>query len=240
MKRWLRVLAAAAALVSAAACGGSAIRAAGTDEQQETKLAAGEILTSSTTDPLTKSNLGIVTGVIDAPVEKVWAVMSDYDNFQKFMPFMKETKVSNSEGTVADMKVTWNNVNIPVSALPISIQYWSLIRIRTYPRTYYAEFQQLEGELKRVEGTFLLEPFPKAGGEKSRIVISMIFQIGDILDLGARGFFEQLLPYFISNLRSHIRTLDLNLVEVKPWATIPKVNVDEHLENLGDLSDTLR
>jgi len=227
--------------VMAAGCGGDKIRAAGADDLQEAKLAKGEILTSTTTDPLTKANLGIVTGVINLPPEKLWAILSDYDSFQKYMPFMKETQVVSSQDTTANVKVSWNNANIPISVLPISISYWSLLRIRTYPRTYYAEFQQLEGDMKRVEGTFLLEPFPKAGGSQSRIVISMIFQIGDILDLGARGFMDQLLPSFISNMRNYVKTIDPNLAEVKPWAQIPKVNMQESIDKLPEnMQDMMR
>ncbi len=241
MKSWGLWCGLALVMAAVAGCGGDKIRAAGADDKQEAKLAKGDILTSTTTDPVTKSNLGIVTGVIDLPPEKLWPILSDYDSFQKYMPFMKETKVVSNQDTVANVKVSWNNANLPISVLPISISYWSLLRIRTYPRTYYAEFQQVEGDMKRVEGTFLLEPFPKAGGKQSRIVISMIFQIGDILDLGARGFMEQLLPSFISNMRNYVKTVDPDLAETKPWAMVPKVNLQENLDKLpNDMQDLMR
>lgn len=241
IRRYLAAILGTVLFVCASGCGGAKIRAAGTDEKQEARLAAGDVLTSSTTDPLTKANLGIVTGVLEAPVEQVWAALSDYEAFQRYMPFMKETRVVRSEGTTAELRVTWDNVNLPVSAVPVSIQYWSLLRIRTYPRTYYGEFQQVEGELKRVEGTILLEPFPAPESPRTRIVVSIIFQIGDILDIGARGFFETLLPSYVHNLRKYLKSIDPTLIETKPWAQIPRINSSEHLDTISDeVRDALR
>ncbi|MCW5828503.1 MAG: SRPBCC family protein [Deltaproteobacteria bacterium] len=227
-------------VVLAAGCASPEIRAAGADKEQEARLARGEVLTSSTTDPLTKANLGIVTGVIDYPVEQVWAVVSDYDRFSRFIPLMKESQVVSHEGTMATVRVLWDNANLPISFIPISIQYWSHLRIKTYPRTYFAEFQQIEGNLKRAEGTFLLEPFPDAAGKRSRVVISIVFQIGDILDLGARGFFERIMPYYVTNMRRHLTTLDPSTAETRPWAQVPQVDMQKQIDALSDIDDVLR
>lgn len=50
------------------------------------RLAAGEIIFTSEKVPGSSARRGEVTGVVDAPVEKVWQVITDANHFQEFMP----------------------------------------------------------------------------------------------------------------------------------------------------------
>jgi len=50
------------------------------------RLAAGEIIVSSENVPGSTTKRGEVLGVVDAPPEKVWQVITDVNHFHEFMP----------------------------------------------------------------------------------------------------------------------------------------------------------
>lgn len=61
------------------------------------RLAAGEIIASSDNLPGSTAKRGEVTGVVDAPPEMVWRVISDVNHFQEFMPRTLKSQVVTPE-----------------------------------------------------------------------------------------------------------------------------------------------
>jgi hypothetical protein len=60
--------------------------AAGSQDEPLNGLSAGEIMVSTQAVPGTSLKRAEVTGVIDAPPEIVWRVITDINNFKYFMP----------------------------------------------------------------------------------------------------------------------------------------------------------
>lgn len=65
--------------------------AVGTQADLDQKLAAGEIIVSTKGDPGKSLQCAEMMGVIDAPPEIVWQVISDLNNFKNFMPRMRNS-----------------------------------------------------------------------------------------------------------------------------------------------------
>ena len=61
------------------------------------RLAAGEIITDFEEVPGSNLKKGRVTGVVAAPPEKVWEVVTDANNFQFFMPRMLRSRLLRQE-----------------------------------------------------------------------------------------------------------------------------------------------
>lgn len=62
-----------------------------------TQIIKGEIIITTEKVPDTNVLIGKATGLIDAPIEKVWAVISDYNHFRDFMPRFKESFIVKKE-----------------------------------------------------------------------------------------------------------------------------------------------
>jgi ribosome-associated toxin RatA of RatAB toxin-antitoxin module len=77
---------------------------AGAPDDLQRRLAAGEIIATTEKDPGTSLIRGEMTGVIDAPPEIVWQVITDVNNFKYFMPRTK------------------NSMAVPAEKIPLILQ----------------------------------------------------------------------------------------------------------------------
>lgn len=149
--------------------------------QEEEALRRGELIVDITRKPGCDTRVGKVTGVIDAPRERVWKVISDYNEHKKFMPNLLECFVlrpealellegvlpedlSSLEGQLREYKC---------DDLPGSIVYtygmgdfpWPMpnkryvLRIERDAYRFTARANMLVGEMKVNESSWELEPY---------------------------------------------------------------------------------
>ena len=80
---------------------------AGTDDDLRHKFQRGEIIVTATAEPGTCLKRGEVIGIIDAPPEIVWQVITDVNNFKYFMPrTLNSMAVAAGEGSLDREKQT--------------------------------------------------------------------------------------------------------------------------------------
>lgn len=121
-------------------------------ESEDDKLKRGDILISFRPSP--SSNLSEVTGVIlfKAPLELVWKVVTDYNNYDRFLPDIRSSRVERKEG-----EVVWQRVEVR-SLWPFSDDGY-LLQITHRPTAGEIEWRMVEGSLQNLYGRWKLEPF---------------------------------------------------------------------------------
>lgn len=62
------------------------------------RLGKGEILAALIDDPANPVKKGVAIGVVDAPPEKVFATVGDYEHFTDFMPYIQKAVVDKRDG----------------------------------------------------------------------------------------------------------------------------------------------
>jgi len=121
-------------------------------ENEDDKLKRGDILISFRPSPF--SDLSEVTGVIlfNAPLAIVWKVLTNYDDYARFLPDISQSKVERKEGAVVWQRVEVHNL----WPLP---DFHYLLKITNRPEAGEIGWQMLEGNLKNLYGRWKLEPF---------------------------------------------------------------------------------
>jgi len=106
--------------------------------------------------------------VINTPVEKVFAVIKDYERYPEFLPEVKSTRVSNRQGDEVD-------VQYEVDVLK-KIRY--TLRLKEEPPSRIS-WTFVEGELMRDNrGNWLLEDL---GGGKTRATYNIEMKLGPLV-----------------------------------------------------------
>jgi len=106
--------------------------------------------------------------VINTPVEKVFAVIKDYERYPEFLPEVKSTRISNRQGDEVD-------VQYEVDVLK-KIRY--TLRLKEEPPSRIS-WTFVEGELMRDNrGHWLLEDL---GGGKTRATYNIEMQLGPLV-----------------------------------------------------------
>ncbi|MBL4795274.1 MAG: SRPBCC domain-containing protein [Pseudomonadales bacterium] len=59
--------------------------------------------------------------IIDAPKEKIWALLTDFDNYSNWNSFITKAKGTPSSGRTVKIKVRANNVTLPTITAKIRI-----------------------------------------------------------------------------------------------------------------------
>lgn len=121
-------------------------------ESEDDKLKRGDILISFRPSPF--SDLSEVTGVIlfNAPLALVWKVLTNYDDYARFLPDISQSKLERKEGDVAWQRVEVHNLWL----LP---DFHYLLKITHRPEAGEIEWQMVEGSLKSLYGRWKLESF---------------------------------------------------------------------------------
>lgn len=89
-----------------------------------------------------------------------WAVLTDYDNYEKFLPDVAESKILENDGGTK----VFEQVKVIRAAI---FSRKSLIRIavnETYPQKI--SFRMTSGELKSLQGTWTIQPLSSASGNQ--------------------------------------------------------------------------
>jgi len=106
--------------------------------------------------------------VINTPVEKVFAVIKDYERYPEFLPEVKSTRISNRQGDEVD-------VQYEVDVLK-KIRY--TLRLKEEPPSRIS-WTFVEGELMRDNrGHWLLEDL---GGGKTRATYNIEMKLGPLV-----------------------------------------------------------
>lgn len=99
--------------------------------------------------------------LVNAPLDKAWEVLTDYDNFENFLPNIESSALLESDGN----RNVFEQVNV-IKVIPF-VTTRSRIEIQsveTYPQR--VEFSLVRGDLDALDGVWQLEPIATADGER--------------------------------------------------------------------------
>ena len=123
--------------------------------------------------------------LIDASPEMAWEVLTDYDNFEQFLPNVEDSQLLESEG---DRRV-FRQLNV-ISVVPGVVDIRSQVKIASVldnPRR--VDFELVEGDLALLEGVWSLEPVvDENGGLANKVLITHQVDI-DPGESSPRGLF---------------------------------------------------
>ena len=140
-------------------------------EDTESRLARGEILTSSRTIAGSDLPEGTVQAVIDAPPAKVWPFIDDCAHYAKTMPRVVKSKLVERSGEHVKCQIT---VKIPVLGELTSVT--DAVHVAGPPR-WSRTWHLLSGEdYKTNEGSWTLTAFD-AAGTRTRAVYKLHAEI---------------------------------------------------------------
>jgi len=136
-------------------------------------LKKGEIIVKYR-EKLEGTDLRIVeaTGVVDAPRDRVWKVIGDYENYEEFMPQVCESEVRKKEGNT-----TWQYQKLSIPWPLPGNGTWYLIRLRHQPEKYFVQWEMEEGNIDTNYGSWKLEPFGEKG-DKTLAIYSLVVDPG--------------------------------------------------------------
>ena len=130
--------------------------------QERAALEAGQVMVSAARD----GDNGQFTArvLIDASVAQAWEVLTDYDNFEKFLPNIENSELLESE----DNRRVFEQMNV-ISVIPTVLEISSRVVIEStedYPKV--VGFQLVEGDLEALQGIWQLDPvtIDEAGTEQ--------------------------------------------------------------------------
>lgn len=102
-----------------------------------------------------------VAMTVNASVEEVWAVMTDWDNMEKFIPGITSSEIVKRDGNSYRVKQAGK---VPLG--PFSISYEAVRDIEVVLRLESMRFQGVSGDFERLDGTVNLV----REGEATRVV----------------------------------------------------------------------
>lgn len=105
--------------------------------------------------------------LIDAPIDKAWEVLTDYDNFEKFLPNIENSELLESE----DNRRVFEQMNV-ISVIPSVIDIRSRVVIEsTEIRPKQVAFQLVEGDLETLQGIWQLDPVKSTDAEEAEQIL---------------------------------------------------------------------
>ena len=131
----------------------------GLESQERAALIRGEVLISGSNGEFSGRVL------VNAPLDKAWEVLTDYDNFENFLPNITSSELLES----VDNKNVFEQTN-EFKVLPF-VTTRSRVKIQStesYPQQ--VEFTLVDGDLQSLDGVWLLEPISTAEGD--RVLVS--------------------------------------------------------------------
>ena len=192
-------------------------------------LAEGDILVSRLDDGDRHLISGRVVGVIDAPIDTVWAVLSDYNNYQQFMPRLTVSYMVDA-GVLNELKgkKDWSRSRFEamldshrteefgdegfyfynVLDMPFPLyDFWFLLKIERNPSLHRFDWTMIYGNMLVNEGSWDLKSY---GSDSSKTVAAYVTRsdpgvyIPNILQTFA---LKNTLPDTIKNLRTRVLLL---------------------------------
>lgn len=133
--------------------------------QERAALEDGQVMISTSRE----GDIGQFTArvLIDAPVDKAWEVLTDYNNFEKFLPNIEDSKLLSSE----DNRRIFEQMNV-ISVIPSVIDIRSRVVIES-TENYQKEvdFKLVEGDLETLQGFWQLSPVSTTSEEEPEQVL---------------------------------------------------------------------
>ncbi|MEO1622325.1 MAG: SRPBCC family protein, partial [Cyanobacteria bacterium J06632_3] len=123
--------------------------------------------------------------LIEATPDEAWAVLTDYDNFEQFLPNVENSQLLESE----DSRRVFEQLNV-ISVVPSVVEIRSRVVIEsTESPVEEVAFQLVEGDLELLEGVWQLSPVATVEGEApDKVLITHQVDI-DPGDSSPRGLF---------------------------------------------------
>ncbi len=122
--------------------------------------------------------------LIDTSVDQVWQVLTDYENFEQFLPGVASSELLENNG---DRKVTEqiNQVNTFIFSTEARVR---LAVTESYPQTINFDF--VDGDLASLEGNWLLEPVsPTSFQPPNRVLVTHRVQVQPNASAGKSFFY---------------------------------------------------
>lgn len=133
--------------------------------------------------------------VIEAPPEKVFAVITDYEKYPEFLPEVKKVKVESRAGDVkevtytVDVKAKLITYTLKHTARPPAELLWTMVR----------------GEMmKGNDGAWVLKPVPAGTEATYKIDLKLGALVPSLVE---RMLAEQQLPGLLQNFKKRIESL---------------------------------
>lgn len=199
------------ALLALAACASHRLPKDMTEEalkEIRAKLDEGDTYLSFSPVEGTELKHAQIFGVIDAPIDRVWKVVTDYEQYEDFMPLLIHSQVKWTRGNIAKLEM--------IFGLPAVIQprYNITVAMVHYPQKYRVEWVYISGDIVDTFGSWNLRPF---GENRTEVVYSMFMDLsGTLVGPFAQFGSGVALPQAISALRDQVeedRYNDLTLPE---------------------------
>jgi ribosome-associated toxin RatA of RatAB toxin-antitoxin module len=122
--------------------------------QKQAGVREGQVIVTGTKGQYTGKML------VRANTAIAWSVLTDYDNYEKFLPDVEESKLLEEDGNTK----VFEQVKVIQAAI---FSRKSLIRIavdESYPQKI--AFKMTSGELKSLQGTWTIQPLSSASGNQ--------------------------------------------------------------------------
>lgn len=96
----------------------------------------------------------IVRVLTTGNIDKAWEVLTDYNNFQKFLPNITDSKIieENADRTIFEQT---NSVDLLLLTKEFTVQ---IAATKNYPQKI--DFEIIEGDLKQLQGSWEVETLP--------------------------------------------------------------------------------
>lgn len=180
-------------------------------EKKLDKLQKGAILVHTEKNKETGRRDAVGTMFVSAPVELIWNVITDYDNYSSSLSHIKESKLVKRNNNIAWVVLKFEN-------------FWPLpdifcfSRIEEDPQNKRITFQMEQGNLSVFYGSFSIVPYSQ---EFVQIDYRLFTYGGWNIALGWRSSFNRsLVQDQLSSLRKYVQLEKLK-VEGKPENVMP-------------------
>lgn len=136
--------------------------------QEVARMGKGEVVVRVDESKVAQKGRVEAAILIQAPARQIWKVMNDCDGAPEFVPGLRSCKVlqydDHSEVIEHKVKFTWL---LPATTYVFRAEYQEFSRI---------DFKKVDGELKELEGTWILEPVNR--GQETYVIYSVYLDPG--------------------------------------------------------------
>ena len=169
------------------------------NEQEVVRMSKGEVLVKIDESGGAEKGRVQAAILIKSPARQIWKVMNDCDGAPKFVPGLKSCKIlqheDHSEVIEHKVKFTWL---LPTLTYVFRAEYQEFKRI---------DFRKVGGELKELQGTWLLEE--SNDGQETYVIYSVYLDPGFIVPQWlVRHILKGDLPDLLTALRNRVSELD--------------------------------
>ncbi len=214
-----------AALLCCASCAARKMSLVMTeDERHEAyiRLDKGDKFISYTSVQGSNTKHGKIVAVVDAPLEKVWRVITDYDRMHEYMPLLMDSRLLTSKGNTAVARYKFG-----ITGLPLTYEVRIFVlhdALRHEIRWYYAG-----GDINDTYGSCTLRPF--LGEERTLLTYTVFMDIANTL-VGPFAKFGTgvALPQMIEAVRGRMKTVTYRDWSPPPYASPIAPDPDDPFE----------